>query len=570
MGYLSRLKISTAMALANMTFLLLAMLIVGFIVYQVANQQAAREATNKQNGSLRTAATLFAERIEGARITWESDGNVRRIELGALPEFTDHNLIEAITRITGETATVFAWDPESQDFWRKTTNIVKPDGSRAVGTPLGQNGAVYPVMMAGDTYIGRATILGKEYYTVYEPIFTPSGDVIGILYAGVERSAVRANVTELLTSFAMLTIPVAIGFMVLSGFVVSRLLRPVTELASATRRIAEDDLEVGIPFGERTDQIGDLAKSVETLKQRSIERRELSISQEQEEAARAQRQEAITGLIAEFRTNARDMLDAVEDRASALNQTAEGLREIASVSSSTASGTARASDETSSNVQNVASAAEELAASIAEISSQVARTTDIVSKATEGTRATNEKVEGLADSAAKIGEVVTLIQAIAEQTNLLALNATIEAARAGEAGKGFAVVASEVKELATQTSKATEEIGSQIAAIQEATRDSAQAISEITGTMEEVNNYTSMIAAAVDQQGSATSEISQNVQRASDGTKSVSDSMKQLLEAVENTSGSSEQVLEASEDVSEKTVGLKGEVEKFLERVAAA
>jgi hypothetical protein len=61
--------------------------------------------------------------------------------------------------------------PETKDFWRKTTNIIKPDGNRAVGTPLGQKGAVYPVLTKGETFRGEAVILGTPYYTIYEPIF---------------------------------------------------------------------------------------------------------------------------------------------------------------------------------------------------------------------------------------------------------------------------------------------------------------------------------------------------------------------------------------------------------------
>ena len=148
--------------------------------------------------------------------------------------------------------------------------------------------------------------------------------------------------------------------------------------------------------------------------------------------------------------------------------------------------------------------------------------------AVDQARKTNERVGELSKAAARIGDVVELINSIAEQTNLLALNATIEAARAGEAGRGFAVVASEVKALAAQTAKATDEISHQITGIQAATHDSVGAIKEIGATITRIADIASTIAATVEEQGAATAEIARNVGEAAKGTAEVADKITQV------------------------------------------
>ncbi|WP_417671082.1 methyl-accepting chemotaxis protein [Roseibium sp.] len=398
---------------------------------------------------------------------------------------------------------------------------------------------------------------------------TDVGNMIGSIASNQSAQAAASSTQAMVTIATTLVIAILVG----AGLAFSLnivVTKPIQRTTAIMSELAEGNTDVEIIGTERGDEIGDMSRTVEVFRNNAVERARLQEESAREEEGRQARQQTIDRLITSFRAAASEVLTSVGETAEGLDRTAQGLTEIARESSGHANQTLSASDEATHNVQTVASAAEELAASIGEISRQVSQTTEVVGRATIGTRQTNEKVEGLAASAAKIGEVITLIQAIAEQTNLLALNATIEAARAGEAGKGFAVVAAEVKELATQTSKATEEISSQIAAIQGATHDSAQAIGEITEIMEEVDNYTSTIAAAVQQQGAATTEISQNVQRAAQGTTLVSRNMSELSQAVDQTTQSADMVLSASGELSSKTDRLKDEVEQFLREVAAA
>ena len=292
---------------------------------------------------------------------------------------------------------------------------------------------------------------------------------------------------------------------------------------------------------------------------------ELQRSSMQElESRRAVTEEAIAG----FRERVESVLKSVSDAGQAMQSTAVGLLGSSEQASQRAESAVKASSEASANVATAATAATELSASIAEIGHQLTRASEVVRVSVNEAETTNEQIAGLAEAAQKIGDVVKLIRDIAGQTNLLALNATIEAARAGEAGRGFAVVASEVKSLAVQTAKATEEIASQILAVQGSTTTAVNAIRNIAGRMKEISSYTSAVAASVEQQNAATGEISENVAGAAQGTDMVVAVLGDVAGAATATRSSAETVLSAARSVESAVAKLRGEVETFLGKVA--
>ena len=346
--------------------------------------------------------------------------------------------------------------------------------------------------------------------------------------------------------------------------------RGIASVVTPMRAMTAGDLSAEVPaLAERTE-LGTIAVSLRAFREVLLAKRAADAAADAEAAIKAQRAARLDGLTRDFEAEAAEVLRAVAAAATELNATAAAMQGTAADGNERATSLAAASEEASANVQAVAASAEEMAASIAEVARQVNESARVARQATEDARVTDAAVGGLSDAVGRIGEVVRLISGIAGQTNLLALNATIEAARAGEHGKGFAVVASEVKALASQTAKATEEIGTQIATIQAETGRAVEAIRSIGETIASLDGLTTQVAAAAEQQAAATREIGRAVSEAAAGTRDVSRNAGGVTLVAQQTGDAAAQVQAASGELSRKAEGLRAQVDCFLAGVRAA
>lgn len=398
------------------------------------------------------------------------------------------------------------------------------------------------------------------------------------LVDGVQKET-NASTSQARQEISLATsVMLALGGLMLVGsalfvwlYVGRNILRRIGALHESMQLLANGDLETEIYRSKNhNDEISVMANTLQVFRESMIETRALTNEQDKDRIAKAERAARMEAKIAEFESTVRSALDNLAQSANSMQSTAQSMSNTADQSNALVNAVASAAEETSVNVQTVSAGTEQLSSSIQEISRQVVTSAEIAKKAVDEAGATDATVQSLADGASRISVVVDLIQTIASQTNLLALNATIEAARAGEAGRGFAVVASEVKSLASQTAKATDEIRTQIASMQEATTSAVGAIQGIGRIIGEINDVTTTIAAAVEEQGAATREIARNIQHAAGGTSEVSSNIVGVSTASAEAGAAAGEVLSASDALRREADLLRGEIDAFLNDMRAA
>ncbi len=347
--------------------------------------------------------------------------------------------------------------------------------------------------------------------------------------------------------------------------------KPLGALGDRMRALADGKLDGEIPGLSRGDEVGAMAATVQIFKDNAVRIRGLEEAEAATQArTAAERRAAMENIASDFERSVTGIVRSVSTAAAGMQTTAQSMTATASDASARAATVGAASESSSNNVGTVAAAAEELSSSVNEISRQVARSSEIASKAVGDAERTNATVGALSTGAEKIGEVVKLIHSIAAQTNLLALNATIEAARAGESGRGFAVVASEVKALANQTAKATEEISAQVAAMQASTSEAVTSIGGITETIAQMSEITVSISTAIDQQGDATREIARNIQSVAAGSSEINANIGGVTTAAAATGKAASEVLSNARELDNQSGMLRSAVDEFLAKVRAA
>ena len=360
--------------------------------------------------------------------------------------------------------------------------------------------------------------------------------------------------------------------------------RKVVEITAGMTLLADGDRNFEIAGNERQDEIGAMIRALDLFKRASRRlaawarersekaEQELQLQQERERErieAEARKSALLDEVAQQFERTVGDVVSGVAAASSQLHTTATRMASSAEEASRRTGEVATSMEEANTGATAAAAASDEFALSISEISRQAASSSELARLATVATGEADETISALAASAEEVGQIVELIQTIAQRTNLLALNASIEAARGGEAGRGFAVVASEVKELAMQTSRATEKVADQIRSMQSTTGASVKALRAIAGQVRDLETTAVSIATAVDQQSVAGRDLAQSIDLAARGTERVSGHIADVRELSLTTGAAASQVLSSANELEAQAALLRDQVRGFLSRVRA-
>ena len=306
--FLGNIKLTTMIALLVISTVIVSVGAVTAAIYINLSTMTRASAADEQGTHLKVAATILQGSLPGAEVQWAETGDVAQLQTWAMPrQFINHDIVDSIARVTGETATIFGWDEDAQDFIRMSTNIIGEDGERILGTALGQGSAAHGALVEGRPYFGEAVIAGKPYYTAYQPILDQTSKPVGVLYVGMDRNKVDAVVYN--TLYILLAVG-GVTLLVLGaiGFVLSnRMMSPVPRLAKTMKTVAEGDYEADVPYTALGNELGEMARSVEVFRENGLK---VSAMTEEERAASQRRRIERTDMMVALQAAFGEVVDA--------------------------------------------------------------------------------------------------------------------------------------------------------------------------------------------------------------------------------------------------------------------
>lgn len=531
----------------------------GYAVYNL-QEKIITAAQAKLLSDLRVAKLYIDDRLPGP---WETKAG--QLFKGGVA-IGDHAFVDTLKGMTGDNVTVFLQDV------RVATSVTTANGQRATGTKAAESVAE-TVLRSGKSFIGEAQVVGVANQTVYEPIADAGGKVIGMLFLGVPNTPYAAMVddfTKKLLLFILLATLVAAAIVYQ---VARRIAKPIEQLARAAEQVAGGNLAVAIAV-EGKDEVGLLAQAMRTMvvnlralvRQVSLTTEQVAASSEELTANAQQSAQATTQIaqeIAEVAHGAETQLAETFDTESAIEQMSASIRQMADSIALMASTSEKTADAAANGSVAINSALRQM---------QTIETTVLHSAAV---------VTKLGQRSQEIGQIVNTISGLAGQTNLLALNAAIEAARAGEQGRGFAVVADEVRKLAEQSQEAAKQISSLIEEIQGETGKAVAAMNEGTREVKAGDEVANQARLAFDQIALQVAQVSTQVRDLAAAIRRLTGSSEQVVAAIhhmdsiskesvgrtQTVSAATQQQLAAVEEVSTASQALAGIVEDLQQSV---